>query len=321
MPLALDAYVCEVLFDASGAVFALGDGALHWADGAVQEAHDGAVLCAATHPSGEGVITGGDDGRLVWSRQGQSQCLAHLPGRWVDAVAVAPSQGLVAFASGAELCVLAAGEPGFERRFIHERSVTALSFDAKGRRLAAATYGGVALWYAKIADQKPVWLRAAGSHIGALFSPDARFVVSSLQEGALHGWRISDSREMHMGGYPAKVHSLAFVDGGAWLATSGAGAMIVWPFVGANGPMGQQAVELGADASASVTRVAGAAERSVVAAGLNDGRIWAADLNTQKIEQLTPATGRPITAMALAGSVLAWGDDAGGAGVVELPAF
>ncbi|HEY5106262.1 MAG TPA: WD40 repeat domain-containing protein [Caulobacteraceae bacterium] len=321
MRLALNAYVSEVLFEASGAVFALGDGVVRWADGAAEEAHDGAVLCAAPHPSGEGVITGGDDGRLVWSRPGVVQCLAHLRGRWVDAVATAPSQGLIAFASGRELRVLAAGDAGFERRFIHEKSVAALAFDAKGRRLAAATYGGVALWYAKIADQKPVMLRAAGSHIGALFSPDARFVVSSLQEGALHGWRISDAGEMRMGGYPAKVHSLAFVDDGAWLATSGARAMVLWPFGGASGPMGRHAVELGPDPSASVARVAGSADGAIVAAGLDDGRIWTGDVNTQKIEQLAAATGRPITAMVLAGSRLAWGDDAGGAGVIDLPPF
>ena len=65
-----DAYVTAALFDADGeAVFALGDGQVRWAGGAAQTPHDGAVLAAVRHPTAEGVITGGDDGRLVWSRR------------------------------------------------------------------------------------------------------------------------------------------------------------------------------------------------------------------------------------------------------------
>ena len=72
MPFAFAAYVTDARFDRSGgAVFALGDGTVRWEDGATAEAHDGAVLCAAAHPSGEGLITGGDDGRLMWSPPAQ----------------------------------------------------------------------------------------------------------------------------------------------------------------------------------------------------------------------------------------------------------
>ena len=46
---------------------------------------------------------------------------------------------------------------------------------------------------------------------------------------------------MRMGGYPAKPRSLAFLGAGALLATSGAPGVVVWPFGGANGPMGREA--------------------------------------------------------------------------------
>ena len=70
MSLAFDAYVTAALFETDGeAVFALGDGQVCWEAGARQTAHDGAVLAAVRHPTGEGVISGGDDGRLVWSRR------------------------------------------------------------------------------------------------------------------------------------------------------------------------------------------------------------------------------------------------------------
>ena len=32
----------------------------------------GPILCAAAHPSGDGVVTGGDDGRLIWHRRGEA---------------------------------------------------------------------------------------------------------------------------------------------------------------------------------------------------------------------------------------------------------
>src|SRR5471032_493915 len=88
-----DAYVTEARFDASGlAAFALGDGSVRWEDGVRVQAHDGAILCATPHPSGDGLLTGGDDGRLAWSRvTGASDVLAELKGRWIDALAASPA--------------------------------------------------------------------------------------------------------------------------------------------------------------------------------------------------------------------------------------
>ena len=43
-----------------GAQFALCDGSVRFESGARSEVHDGAVLCACVHPSGEGIVTGGD---------------------------------------------------------------------------------------------------------------------------------------------------------------------------------------------------------------------------------------------------------------------
>jgi hypothetical protein len=117
-----DAYVTAVAFDAAAnALFALGDGSVRAAGGPTVQAHDGAVLAAVLHPSGQGLITGGDDGRLVWTRDGESQALASLPGRWIDSVAASPASGLIAFAAGRDLHVRDAGDPGFARTFAHER--------------------------------------------------------------------------------------------------------------------------------------------------------------------------------------------------------
>src|SRR4029077_17729027 len=93
-------------------------------------------------------------------------------------------------------------DPGFARIFAHERSVADLSFEPKGRRLAAATYGGGWLWYARIEAQKPAKLAWAGSHVACVWSPDGKFLISAMQENQLHGWRDADEKNMAMARLP-----------------------------------------------------------------------------------------------------------------------
>jgi len=267
---AFEAFVTAALFDASGqAWFALGDGTVRREDGLTIDTHRGAVLCAAVHPTGVGVLTGGDDGVLAWSR-----------------------------------------EPGAE------------VLDPRGRRLAVATYGGAWLWYARIAEQKPEILKWAGSHIALAWSPDGKFLMSAMQENQLHGWRVADDKNLKMGGYPAKVKSLAFLSRGQMLATSGANGVVVWPFTGPAGPLGKQAAEVGYDETALVARVAGDPGSKRVAAGLEDGRVWICDLTGQRIDMLKAEKGESISTLAFSRDArrLAWGDEAGGAGVFDLPA-
>jgi WD40 repeat protein len=323
MTFAFDAYVVSALFDRSGrAVFALGDGTVRFESGETVDAHpNSAVLSAALHPSGEGVVTGGDDGRVVWSKADGAVELAAVKGKWIDAVATSADSGLIAFSAGKDVHVLDAKDAKFRRVFSHERSVADVAFDAKGRRLACATYGGAALWFGRIEGQKPTFLKWAGAHIGVAFSPDGKFLISSMQENALHGWRISDAKDMRMGGYPAKIKSMAFMAKGALLATSGANGAVIWPFRGSNGPMGEQAAEIAHDESTIIARVAGTPDGTVLAAGLDDGRVWVADLRSTRQERLKAEKGSPITALAVTpkGDRVAWGDEDGGAAVVSAP--
>jgi WD40 repeat protein len=317
------AFVVEAIFDKNGrAAFALGDGTVRFESGETIDAHpDAGVQCAAAHPSGVGVISGGDDGRLVWSTTEGATELASFPGKWIDAVAASAESGLIAFAVGKDARVLDSKDAKFARVFSHERSVAGLSFDDKGRRLACATYGGCALWFARIEGQKPTFLKWAGSHVVATFSPDGKFLISAMQENALHGWRVADAKDMRMGGYPTKPKSIAFLADGGLMATSGAAGAVVWPFTGSNGPMGREAVEIAHDETSKVTRVAGAAKRPVVAGGRDDGRVWVADLTAKGIEQLRADKGAAVSALALSKDLkrVAWGDEDGEAGIAEVP--
>ena len=325
MQQSFDAFVTTAAFDRAGqAVFALGDGTVRFETGETVEAHGGPILSATLHPGGDGLVSGGDDGRVVWTRSSGAQEIASLSGKWIDAVAASAESGLIAFVAGREVHVRDAADAGFARSFTHERSVADLAFDPKGRRLACATYGGAWLWYARIADQKPVKLVWAGSHIAVAWSPDGKFLISSLQENQLHGWRVAASKDMRRGGYPAKVKAMTFTDGGSMLATSGAAGAVIWPFAGPAGPMGKEAAEIGPSAAGAKTScVAASPRKPIVAAGFDDGTLWVANLRTGKLEKLKTETGAPICALAVSadGLQLAFGDEAGGGGLMMLAGF
>jgi WD40 repeat protein len=331
-----DAYVTAALFDrADRATFALGDGTVRFETAhengekgfVTVEAHAGAVLSAAVHPSGRGVVTGGDDGKVVWSRvegdEVAATLVAEVKGRWIEHVATSAASGLIAFTAGKEAHVRDAADSKFLRVFPHEKTVSGLAFDPKGKRLATAGYGGVSLWWARIEGQKPQQLKWAGSHIAALFSPDGKFLVSSMQESQLHGWRLSDNKDMRMGGYPAKIKSLAFFDKGNLMVTAGANGAVVWPFAGANGPMGKEAAEIGFSRDSLVVQVAGVEALPVAIAGQDNGKIWAAHMRSGRIETLKAEKGAAISSLAVSadGTRLAWGDEDGEAGVIAVPAM
>ena len=318
----LEAYVSAALFTREGSAFALGDGTVVFETGERVAAHAGAILCAAPHPKGHGVLTGGDDGRLVWSRPSGAAVIADLAGKWIDAVDASADSGLIAFAAGKTVHVRDVADAAFARAFVHERSVAGLAFDPKGRRLAAATYGGLMLWYARIAEQKPHALKWAGSHVACAWSPDSRFLMSAMQENALHGWRLSDNKDLKMGGYPAKPRTMVFLARGALMATSGASGAVVWPFAGSNGPMGKEAVEIGHAPDALVTAVAAHPAGMVLVAGCDDGRIWCADLQGRGVRVLKVGKASPVTALSVSpdGATCAFGTEAGEAGVLAIVA-
>ena len=200
---------------------------------------DAAILTAIS--DGKTLITGGDDGRVVAMRaDGAPQEIADEKGRWIDALAMRGK----AYAWSAGKQVRARDETGAVKTWSAPTTARGLAFQPKGYRLAATHYNGATLWFPKV-EGAPQTLEWKGAHLDATFSPDGRFLVTSMQENALHGWRLADSRNMRMTGYPAKTRSLSWSHDGQWLATSGADAAVVWPFKDKDGPMGKAPRECG----------------------------------------------------------------------------
>ena len=71
-------------------------------------------------------------------------------------------------------------------------------------RIATARYDGASLYFAATDSAPADVSQWKGAHIGIAFSPDGRFLVTRMQENALHGWRVKDGKHMKMTGYPPR---------------------------------------------------------------------------------------------------------------------
>ncbi len=277
-------------------------------------AHGGAIL--ATAADGKRVVTGGDDGKVVATdAKGESRTLAtDAKHRWIDQVALGPdkavawSAGKTAFVQAKEL-----------RQFEAPSTVGGLAFLPKGFRLAIAHYNGATLWFPNAAQAEPEKLEWKGSHLGVTVSPDGRFLVTSMQEAMLHGWRLADAQHMRMSGYSARVTSLGWTVGGRFLATSGATQIILWPFHTKDGPMGKQP-RLLSPSEHRVGVVACHPKQDIIASGYEDGMVLLVRIE-DGAEILAKKPGdAQVTALAWSadGLFLAFGTESGEAGILDL---
>jgi WD40 repeat protein len=300
-------------------VFVLGEQHLLLATGDGERrlpVHAGGIL--ASTADNERIVTGGDDGRVVATdaHGASDEVAADEKKRWIDQVALAPD-GSVAWSAGKTAHVRTT--KGELRALDAPSTVAGLAFAPKGLRLAIAHYNGVTLWFPNAAGARPEVLEWKGSHLAVTFSPDGRFVVTAMQEPMLHGWRLADGQHMRMSGYSARVRSLSWGAGGNFLATSGSEQLILWPFDGKTGPMGRQPKIL-ARAEARVAAVACHPKQPVAAVGYADGKLLLVRIDDGALILVREADGQPVSALAWAGDgqQLAFGTEAGGAGVLTL---
>ena len=317
-PLDLDGHCITAGWLGDVPVFALADGTVHRLDNGhkTAEVHDG-LLCAVPSIDGDLLLSGGEDGRICsMSADGTVKEIANVGRKWVNTVAAGP-RGAVAFGSGRVAHVRL--PDGTINDFQHQRSVEGLAFAPKGLRIAVARYNGATLHFPAAAG-KPVELEWAGAHTAATFSPDGNFLITSMQENSLHGWKLADGKHMRMAGYPAKVKSFSWSAKGRWLGSSGAPAAIVWPFQTKDGPIGKAPLELGTRGDTMVTAVAFHTTDEILAIGYADGMVIAARVADQKEILLRRAGKGGITSMTwdAEGRRIAFGTDVGDCGVIDV---
>ena len=302
------------------AAFVLGEEAILLAapDGSAKRlgVHAGAILCSDS--DGNRLATGGDDGKVVVTdAHGSSNVVASDERkRWIDQIALGPDNAIAWSAGKTAFAQTGKGEL---RTFDAVSSVGGLAFAPKGFRLAVAHYNGVSLWFPNALKTRPDLLTWKGSHLAVAFSPDGKFLVTAMQEPMLHGWRLTDAKNMRMSGYAARVRSMAWTHDGDYLATGGSDQLILWPFHGKDGPMGKEP-KLLSPHSSRLAVVACHPKQDVVAAGFADGMVLLVRIDDAAEILVKKPGNAPVTAMAFSGNgkSFAFGCEDGEAGIVDL---
>jgi len=275
----------------------------------------GGIVCAAC--DGKRIVMGGYDGKLVaLDSKGEVTQLAVDPKRrWIDNVALHPD-GAYAWSVGKTAFVRSGKNE--DKSFEVPSTVGGLAFAPKGLRLAIAHYNGVTLWFPNMAANGD-FLEWAGSHLGVTFSPDNKFLVTTMHEPSMHGWRLADNRHMRMSGYPGRVKSMSWSAGGKALATSGADMVIMWPFASKDGPMGKEPAML-APLQARVTAVSCHPKQDILACGYSNGTVLMVRLEdgAEILVRRDGAAGIAALGWNAKGTLLAFADEDGDGGILTL---
>lgn len=322
----LPAGVTAVAVDgASGmAAWALGDGMVcrvglaDAADPTGYAVHEGVVLVLAAAPGG-GFVSGGDDGQLAHLRPDATVRTLHRePRRWVTHLAIHAQSGLVFAAAGKAAIGIDRTGAIVARYDEHPTTITGIAINPTGKRIAAAHYNGVSLWWVAAKQQKPQRLTWKGSHIALSWSPSGKYLMTAMQENELHGWRLADSAELRMAGLAAKPKSLAWSSDSRWLANSGAEVVTCWDFSG-KGPTGRPPAEIAPGNGALVTAVDIHPKVPIVAAGYADGTLRLGRPGHARTTVLEPVGDGPVTGIAWSpsGDHLAVGNEDGAAALFD----
>jgi|GEM_PF-39583 HAD superfamily hydrolase (TIGR01509 family) len=250
--------------------------------------HDGISLSLQPDADEHAFLSGGDDGKVLILDPaiGETTLLAEHKNTWIDFVAGSSDGKFRTYNTGKTIHVL--NEEGQKHALLSVPSNPGgISFSPNGKRLAVSHYNGVTLWWLNTKEQTSTTLEWKGSHLGLIWSPDGKVLLSSMQEAALHGWQLVDNKEMRMQGYAAKIKSMGFTARGKYLATSGAEQVICWPF-SAGGPWGKAPLTLGGADNRLVTHIAPHPKDEMVAAGYTDGMIILAPLDGRMEIMINP---------------------------------
>lgn len=266
--------------------------------------HDGVSLNVVADADDHGFLSGGDDGcvLLIDPILAAPTRLAEHKGQWIDHVA-AESSGNRAYAIGKKLYRLDKEGQPVTGPYDLPSAVGGMAFSPNGKRLAVSHYNGVHLFWTNAPTTEPEFLEWKGSHLSLIWSPDSKFLLSAMQDAALHGWKLGPGlktqepgNEMHMQGYETKIASMAFTAGAKFLATSGASQVVCWPFSD-GGPWNKEPLTLGGMDKRLVSQVAPHPRDGMVAAGYSDGMIILAPLDGRMEVMILPpiaATGAEV---------------------------
>lgn len=301
-----EAYIVAMLpmEDEGQLVLGLSDGRVLWRlldkpETLVASAHAHTGLTAMQEGFADGqFFTIGEEGRVLRFDGTMQTQLAHFEKAWLEQMALHDMNELIAVSYKKNIVLMNADGKEISRFSDHPSAVTGLCFDPKGKRLAASHYNGASLWWVNgESSQKPQRLNWKGSHVGINWSANGKYILSVMQENALHGWRLPDFADFAMSGYALKPKSIDWGADGRWLASSGSQGIVCWD-CGGKGPMGRPATVLGEDCPDITVKVAAHPELPLVAAGTAQGMVFVSQFEDQRIVRLATQEGTgEITAL------------------------
>lgn len=252
-------------------------------------AHEEGGFRAGWSPAGNVVATSGQDGQIgLWDPLTGERIQSFPAGAaWAEQLAWAPRGDELAVSAGKVLTLWKPSQGVVHTLKDHKSTIAALAWRADGSRLAAACYGGVAV-YDPASGRKTDDLPWKTSLVSLAISPDSRWVVAGTQELSVQIWPLPfrEGEELAMSGYSAKVRDLAWHQSGRYLATGGGEEIMVWDCSGA-GPAGTTPRILqghGGKVSALAYQRVG----HVLASGAQDGTIlfWNAGKSSQPLRMV-----------------------------------
>lgn len=319
------AWVSGLTYDRTGRTLGVagGDGRVWCIDAitdappsAPEPAHQGVALSIVENPSGDGFVSGGDDGRLLLHDDTPRE-IDSLKGRWLERLAAHAKTATLAVVAGKEIVVHGASG----RRVLgpHPSTVADIDFSPDGSRLVAAHYGGVTIHVLKPADAAARTLEWKGSHVAVRYSPDAKFIATGTQDNALHVWRLATGKDMQMSGYPVKVKQLAWSYDARFLFGTATSLFTGWPFAG-KGPEGKPPIQFGDEGAGIMTAISAHPADSFIAAGFDTGEVQLGDCKTKRSAVIKLAGDGQVSALAWSpgGWSLAVGTDQGIVEMIDL---
>jgi WD40 repeat protein len=267
------------------------------------------------------LATGGQDGKVkLWDvKSGDEKAAAAGGAAWVEHVAWAPGEDLLASAAGKRLRLWDAAGQLVRDYPDHPSTISDVKWRPKTRQLSTTAYGSLTLWEPERGEpvQRFEW---KGSILVHAWSPNGQFVATGDQDATVHFWFASSGQDLQMWGYPTKVRELSWDQSSRYLATGGGPLVTIWD-CGGRGPEGTTPLQLEGHED-NLTAVAFQHGGPLLASAGTDGRV---------IVWQPPRSSQPLAAAQLDAEItgLAWspddkllaiGTDAGEVLVLALPA-
>ncbi len=190
----------------------------------------------------EGFATADESGRIhLTTVQGETTLLADTKYMFLENIVYFAKKKQIIAATGKSVTIINAD--GSTSQLPHKlpSTIGGMAISPIGPRLAVSHYGGASILALDNTKNPPRLLPWKGSHLGLTYSPDGKWLISSMQEQAIHLWRLSDGMDLQMRGYPSKITQFSWMSDNTTLGTNGGGGVPLWSFATEKGPAGTQA--------------------------------------------------------------------------------